>query len=280
MNSLLDLDSFDPITFDLSRDSYQNYHGNILVDAQIALAIFGNDFNEIEGSTIDEEFINWALGIGNLTNGKLICNGDDMFHMDKGVVGIRIDRTNNVQMKGVTISNINNWSEFGSEFCTRLKNNNNNNNYGYVDYNYSTHSQTPSEPSINYKYQGRVTRGIALTDVTNDILLEDIEIDNIISARGSAIGIEILGTQTSIVNFNGDIRIDDIVAGKELTKTQDDWITSISNEAFPNHNVFACGWYNTNPYGDFVQYKDDDDDDVQLNIVDVDGPQICPIRIS
>ena len=258
MDLLLDLDSFDPNTFDLSRDSFSNYHGNMLSDAQIALAMFADNSDELQGTTIDEEFINWARGIGNLTNGKLVCNGDDMFHMNKGVVGIRIDRTNNVDMKDVLIENINNWSEFGSKFCQTRNNNNSNSSHPF---DYCTHPQTPSKSNnnINYKYQGRVVRGIALTDVTGDITLEDIEIDSVNSARGSAIGIDILGTQVSDVYLDGGIRIDDINAGSELTEQQ---------QEFPNDNVYACGLYITNPNGDFIQDGDND-------IVDVDGPEIC-----
>ena len=117
MTLLLNLNSFNSNTFDLASDSNGNYNGNLLSNAQIALAMFGIEDRELEGNTIDDEFINWSIGNGVLENGKLVCNGDDMFHMNKGVVGIRIDRTNNVKMKNIKVDNINNWSIFGSQFC-------------------------------------------------------------------------------------------------------------------------------------------------------------------
>ena len=79
LKKLLNLDNFEPNEFDLSSDSLNNYNGNILADAQIVLAKFGEGDSELQRTTIDSEVIGWAEGNNGLSNGFLVCNGDGMF---------------------------------------------------------------------------------------------------------------------------------------------------------------------------------------------------------
>ena len=110
-------------------------------------------------------------------------------------------------------------------------------------FNYDAHPETPD--GINNKYQGGISRGIALTDVTGDVFLIDIDINGVYSVRGSSIGVDVMGSETVTVGLEGDIRIDSIGACSEAIDVLKEYLAKES-ESFPNHNVYSCGLFATN----------------------------------
>lgn len=109
------------------------YKGNLLADAQILIAK-AHHAGEFEGSgldlsrmTISKEVIDWAetgrqpkkIDVDTFSPNRrnLLCNADSMFHVNKGVIGFKIDAAENVRFDHVVAKNITNFSEMGSGVC-------------------------------------------------------------------------------------------------------------------------------------------------------------------
>lgn len=99
---------------------------------------------------------------------EIFCNGDSMFHVNKGTIGLRLEGANSAIINNLNISNISNIGNQGST----LKN-------GYVS----------SHPASNNMvgYHGNNTYGM-ISCAINDVEFNNINIDNIESETGSATG--------------------------------------------------------------------------------------------
>ncbi len=127
---------------------------------------------------------------------NIICNGDSMFHVVKGTIGMRIDGANNLCMLDCGVSNVINIGERGSLLAGN-----------YV-------SSHPSQGSKLIGYQGTKCYGITLAAV-NNISSENLQIFNIESINGSAIGLCIMN-ESQNCNFN-NLCINNIFSNKNGT---------------------------------------------------------------
>eukprot|EP00485_Elphidium_margaritaceum_P000739 CAMPEP_0202687368 /NCGR_PEP_ID=MMETSP1385-20130828/3059_1 /ASSEMBLY_ACC=CAM_ASM_000861 /TAXON_ID=933848 /ORGANISM="Elphidium margaritaceum" /LENGTH=688 /DNA_ID=CAMNT_0049342149 /DNA_START=102 /DNA_END=2168 /DNA_ORIENTATION=- len=103
------------------------YYGNPLSDAQIALGIFSAPFTsnwglqaEADSSRGKEAFYRWATDSksdGLPKCARFACNADSMFHLNKGVIGIRLDGIENVVVRNVKVKELSNESPLGSSAC-------------------------------------------------------------------------------------------------------------------------------------------------------------------
>ena len=120
---------------------------------------------------------------------KVIGNGDSMFHVNKGVFGMRIDGLNKGEFNNVTITNTSNTGIKGSELAG----------------NYLL--SHPGQKNMK-GYHGHHTYGIVFCAV-NDIQVNQMFIDNVTSQHGSAFGLAI-ANESSNLTVN-KIQIRDIV---------------------------------------------------------------------
>eukprot|EP01084_Bolivina_argentea_P107949 192953_1 len=111
------------------------YHGNPIADAQVALGIFSTPFENnwglraqgVEQSAGKETFYRWATENGDPkydslpTCARLLCNGDAMVHLNKGVIGVRLDGIENTEIKNLKITNLHNASPSASLACGPYK---------------------------------------------------------------------------------------------------------------------------------------------------------------
>ena len=107
--------------------SEMSYIGSPLTDAWIALETASDDWGElgliyVEGkSTEPYQFRKWALGQytwnDSDTTPALGCNNDRMMHCPKGVMGIRMDGVENVNIHNLEIYDLYEGSGLGSELC-------------------------------------------------------------------------------------------------------------------------------------------------------------------
>lgn len=90
------------------------YGGNPLSDAQIALALHGVDDDAQFGSfKIDENeaFLEWALSDETFPEcARFQCNGDIMFHTNKGVIALRADHIEDAVFRNLKIQELINRS--------------------------------------------------------------------------------------------------------------------------------------------------------------------------
>ena len=73
------------------------YVGTAYSDAQVALHSLTADWSLLGHSVMDEAVQQWIAEGAPLPpqNRRLLCNGDIMLHVNKGVFGLRIDNTGN-----------------------------------------------------------------------------------------------------------------------------------------------------------------------------------------
>jgi hypothetical protein len=100
-----------------------SYRGNFISDVYMYMAELKKQYPKIDVGTlyIPDDVIEWSKG--NVSYNQLLRRGykfltghDSMEHVGKGVLGIRLDGTNNVSISNVSIYNIKNIARLGSEY--------------------------------------------------------------------------------------------------------------------------------------------------------------------
>lgn len=217
----------------LVGDKYY-YNGNELSDVQIELARIKHNREDINANVsffgtlnITRGIVLWKDNAGyyfkinvnnklQLFNGsdapvminsdiveyEIFCNGDTMFHVNKGTIGLKIDGANNITIKNTNVSDIKNTGATGSEICGN-----------YIK----------SHPDQNHiiGYSGAQAFGASLCAV-NDYTSENLHITEVESVNGTAYGITL---QNDSFNCN-------------MKNTNVDYIrSSVNNDFDPNMSV-------------------------------------------
>lgn len=168
------------------------YKGNVLANAQAIVAKaalageFSNSFLDISRLNITEDIIKWIEGDEGLAvslfddESDYLCNGDTMFHVNKGVIGFKMDGAENVTVENTSVQNLKNWGEIGSELCG---------NY------------TKSHPKATLKgYGGTVVRGYSVAGSKNVLIKDSFAVD-LGSVSGPVIVFDVL-TDSHAVEIN------------------------------------------------------------------------------
>jgi hypothetical protein len=186
------------------------YSGNSLSDVQIEIVEllknnqniknFLGNFNLDEGlyiwknskSSYFTHDYNRLVGHGDLANHNydIIGNGDSMFHVNKGTFGLKVDGLNTSLIDNLTISNISTISKEGTTLAGNYQ------------------KSHPKQNQLN-GYTGNSIFGISL-NASNDITLENININGLSSKTGSAYGFDLNGESIKI-NLKNSI-IEDVVS--------------------------------------------------------------------
>lgn len=146
---------------------------------------------------------------------NIVCNGDSMHHVNKGVIGLRIDGVNKLYATDLTVTNITNISEKGSE----------------LGGNYTkSHS---SQGSSLVGYQGTKTYGVVLSAV-NDVVISNLQVDSVSSTYGSSCGMAVNPDSNNLTLDN--IKINNIESYVGGTYTDND-------VGLPNENPVSKGLY-------------------------------------
>jgi len=116
---------------------------------------------------------------------EIFCNTDSMFHVNKGVIGFKIDGVCNLNINNSMISDVINYGNKGS----------------LLNGNYKT-----SHPDQNKQigYNGSQTYGLTLSAV-NDVKINNLSVANIESTYSSGYGILIQNYSNNIILENVDI---------------------------------------------------------------------------
>lgn len=189
---------YDPYKTFLDRNNYYD----ILLASQVILYKYGQENPRFRGvANIDDSVIEYINGgkyayIKYNPKIKTFRNTDIMAHVMKGVVGIRIDCSDNVEIKSVNIQNLNNYgikglmsSEIGE----------------YEDGKVGENIRHLGHPKSNSKYKGytgNFCRGFTFNH-SDKVKLNDTKIINLYSLNGKSIGID-------IQEYNKVINLDNI----------------------------------------------------------------------
>ena len=275
-------DTNEYITISSEDLSQAEYIGNAVSNAQffVAKAILAGAFSESSISTvhsaINQELIDWVEATSGSQTAKLqnyidnfglYCNGDAMFHADKGVIGLKLDASQNVVVENTLISGVTNNGKLGSTLC-----------------NYNTFEKS-NPNSEQTGYQGAVTRGISVCGSVG-IDLIDVIIEDVSANSGSAVGIDtMLGSydvniidcsisdvhastgHNSIHDYTGPNAYPEAIGIRAGSNTADVIIDNLSGSAkdFSNANNGHIAFIqNDSVGGDIIysstSYTDDDND--------------------
>ena len=118
-------DTGEPITVSSLDDRMAVYTGNALANAQalVAKAAINNEITTLDISrlNITQAIIDWienkkkTLDAVAMRPSDYLCNGDTMFHVNKGVVGFKMDGAKNVVLKHTSVENLENLGDVGSD---------------------------------------------------------------------------------------------------------------------------------------------------------------------
>jgi hypothetical protein len=172
-----------------SNKTSRKYVGTALSDAKILLG------KHHGGGSISASVVSWAEGGEFPSTLRLLCNGDSMFHVHKGVFGIRCDGCRHLTIDNVTVENIHNDGAAGSALGGRYhgpKGGHKNQNQGVG-------------------YGGADTRGISVAGCFN-AEVKNTKVKHITSRCASATGIDGFGESCRL-------RIKDVVINMVVAAT-------------------------------------------------------------
>lgn len=187
----------------LTINSDNTYKGNAVSNAQLAVTksiLNGDSFGNLSvtRNSITNDVVNWADG-NHTWDFKFLCNGDSMFHVNKGSVIFKMDATENMYLKDCICENIKNTGLIGSTLC------NDNNDY--------KNKIGKSHPNSTYNgYGGSNTRGFSFSSSKN-VFVKNSSCKNINSSYGLVYGFDIHQTAKDIVLT--DCEVIGINSGKE-----------------------------------------------------------------
>ena len=186
----------------ITMDSGNNYIGNVIADAQMLVgkAIAAGDFDgsmlDISRNNVTPEVVAWGEGAAFSTivssGDDLFCNGDSMFHVNKGVIAYKMDAAVNVLMRNANIDGLVNLGSAGSEEC-------------------GDYLGGKSHPLATLEgYGGAITRGYSFAG-SERVLLTDSQASNLTASAGHAIGVDVL-TDSAGIQLR-DVEVSGVNAG-------------------------------------------------------------------
>lgn len=122
------LESGEPITVSSLDPAEARYVGNPVANAQ-AFVAKSNESLEFAGSNLDLSRLNISAAVVDWVEGrpgsetlddigaKYLCNGDTMFHVNKGVIGFKMDAAKNVTLLNTSVNGLANFGAPGSRIC-------------------------------------------------------------------------------------------------------------------------------------------------------------------
>jgi len=207
-----------PITVTSLEDGVATYRGNALANAQalVAKAAHNDEFPpflNVSRLNITPKIIDWIESQGMLsdlvpTPTDYLCNGDTMFHVNKGVIGFKIDGAVGVRMRDTEAENLENLGLQGSSLCGEYK---------------------KSNPHATLEgYGGATVRAYTFAG-SSDVRLKDVSASNLWSLAGSVSGCEVL-TDSDRIRVR-DCDVHDVEAG----------LSFVEGEVGPNETPTATG---------------------------------------
>lgn len=161
-------------------DSLAEYKGNPIANAQalVAKAIIDGEFDgthlDVSRNGIDEDVLAWIEATPGSPEAKLsalisdegyLCNGDSMFHVNKGVISFKIDSTVRAKLKNIRVTGVRNLGDMGSLSCG---------NY------------TKSHPAATLEgYGGAHVRAFSFAG-SSRVEVKDVRVSNVRSEYGNA----------------------------------------------------------------------------------------------
>mmetsp|Transcript_5396 Transcript_5396/g.14487 ORF Transcript_5396/g.14487 Transcript_5396/m.14487 type:complete len:579 (-) Transcript_5396:256-1992(-) len=183
----------DPVgsVFQAANSMLENgtYVGNVVADAQLLVAknilrsgatCFARQMLSTTRNSISTETIEWAEGGSALQNRRFLYGGDALFHVNKGVFGLRMDGALRSSLKHIFISKIRNLALPRVSLCSSMI------------------SDNIHPGASESQYMGSASRGLVLSSVS-EVCAQDVKISDISSANAQATGFEVLHQSSHVI---------------------------------------------------------------------------------
>jgi len=182
------------------------YAGNIVANAQalVAKAIHLGDFADssldVSRNSITPQMIRWveaSSGFEHLANisaagTEYLCNGDSMFHVNKGVIGYNLSAVDFALLSNASVLGLKNLGDPGSSLC-------------------GDYSDGLSHPKATLAgYGGAGARGYAIAGA-NWVSLRNARVNNLSAVAGNASAVDII-TDSQNLSLN-QLKVENLSAG-------------------------------------------------------------------
>ncbi len=189
-----------PVTMTSLDATSAEYSGNAIANAQalVAKAALAGAFDgsplDISRLNITAEVLDWVEaqpGHEYLSSiapdpQDFFCNGDSMFHVNKGVIAFKMDAANRVILRNTSATDIVNLGRAGSDRC-------------------GDYSGARSHPDATLPgYGGARTRAYTFSG-SSQVLMLRANADALTAAEGSATGVDVMTDSRRIRVFNADV---------------------------------------------------------------------------
>jgi len=226
------------------------YVGTAYSDVQILMSEFEESWYVLDHTCFDQGIRDWTIRgvpfVEETIHGG--CNTDIQLHINKGVIGMRVDNVVGFEVNNINIHDLINTGNLGHEtICGAYEQGN-----------------AHQDPLITAGYTGTEGYGITITQST-DGSVSGAVIDSIETYYGNCNGIALF--KDSVVTFN-DISVSNIVAGSQLQLTD---LRPYQNY-LPNKIPRACSVFDNN-YN--TQYTIGEDG---ISAHDVNGYLVCSVQ--
>lgn len=215
-----------PVTMSSLDESTAQYTGNPVANAQafVAKAQLNGEFDnsqlDLTRNAINQAVLDWVEGKPGYTTldslvqspDDYICNGDSMFHVNKGVIAFKMDAAKNVVLHKTIAKDIVNKGSVGSDLCG--------------DYSGGKSHPLATLPG----YGGAKTRAYTFAGSKNIFMLKNYA-SGITADAGSAIGVDMMTDSKGLTVFKA--AIEDVEAG----------LNSASGYFGPNELPDAVGFH-------------------------------------
>mmetsp|Transcript_30013 Transcript_30013/g.36584 ORF Transcript_30013/g.36584 Transcript_30013/m.36584 type:complete len:693 (-) Transcript_30013:6-2084(-) len=189
------------ITISSHDDEEAEYKGNVVTNAQLFVAkcilegkVPDSLHLPITTNTINADIVTWAEASGTTQPERFLsdlltklapdpedigyfCDGDTMFHVNKGIVGFKIDNTDEATLQDCHVVNMTNFGASGSTICGKY---------------YRSH---PKDTISGYG--GAAVRAFSFAG-SNDVHVKDSSVSKLISQHGCAVGYDIMTDSSNI----------------------------------------------------------------------------------
>ncbi len=179
-----------PVTVTSADDSTAEYTGNVVANAQalVAKAAAHGDFAtsplDISRLNIPPSVVDWVEGeAGSETLAAIgvtyLCNGDSMFHVNKGAIGFKMDGASGVVLANTSVHGLVNHGLAGSSTC-------------------GDYSNSHSHPAATlYGYGGAAVRGYSFSG-SEDVRVVNASAHGLNAYGGTAIGFDVMTNSSGI----------------------------------------------------------------------------------
>ncbi len=196
-------DTGELITISSEHLGSAEYTGNVVANAQafVAKAEAAGDFDDsmldLSRLSITADMVAWVEGAaGSETLDRIgatyLCNGDSMFHVNKGVIAFKMDAAENVRLIDTSVDGLVNLGAAGTDLCGNYLNG-------------------KSHPAATLNgYGGSVVRAYTFSG-THDAVVRRSAMSGLRTEYGSAFGVDVIADSSGIRLV--DANLDDVAAG-------------------------------------------------------------------